>query len=255
MIISKVENMKQKITILIPVLILFIFVPSISATQVTNVAPTPHTTYHKGDSYTTLYFPSEIAPPNGTKPPIITITAPINNTLIALSNLTLTFNLTLEGLHPIILESVTCKPSWQSDNITFNINSNRQFVNQTLPFSTTMNNIPDGEQSITIYANTMCEFETGRETVSKPVSGVDGVPPYGNYLYVYSNYYFEAGSSSIDFKVDTSPTITPSPTSPLIADKVIFTPALTAVGLTLGVGVVVIVSLLLFGRHRKVLLC
>ena len=89
--------MVPKITLLISVLILFLLVPSISATQITIVAPTPHSTYHKGDPYTTIYSPSEIAPPNGTKPPIITITTPINNTLIASNNLTLTFNLTLES--------------------------------------------------------------------------------------------------------------------------------------------------------------
>ncbi len=178
---------------------------------VAALAPTPHSTYHKGDSYTTVYFPSEIAPPNGTKPPTITITSPNNNSLTSLSNLTLAFNLILEGLHPFTLESVTCKPSWQSDNITLGIDQSRQFVNVTLPFSTTMNNIPDGEQSITIYANILCVFKTGSENVSKPVSGMSGIPPYGNYLYVYSNYYFDAGSSSIDFTVETSPTNTPKP--------------------------------------------
>ena len=30
------------------------------------------------------------------------------------------------------------------------------------------------------------------------------------YLYIYSNYYFIEGSSSVDFTIDTSPTITPS---------------------------------------------
>ena len=189
-----------------------------SPTPAIVVAPTPYTTYHKGDSYTTVYSPSEITPPNGTKPPIITITYPISGTRIALSNLTLTFNLTLEGLHPITLKSVICKPSWQSDTITLSIDSSNQLVNKTLQFSINMNNIPDGEQSITIYAKTMCEFETGRESVAKPVSGINGIPPYGNYVYVYSNYYFDKGSSSIDFTVDTSPTITPSSTSDNISD-------------------------------------
>ncbi len=79
--------MKPKITLLSSVLILFLLVPSISATQITNVAPTPYTTYHKGDLYTTVYFPSEITPPNGTKPPKIEITSMFNCSVIASNNL------------------------------------------------------------------------------------------------------------------------------------------------------------------------
>ena len=64
--------MELKITLLSSALILLgLLVPLVSAVQITNVAPTPYSTYHKGDPYTTVYVPSEIAPPNGTKPPII----------------------------------------------------------------------------------------------------------------------------------------------------------------------------------------
>jgi hypothetical protein len=206
--------MKPKITLLISVLILFLLVPSISATQITNVAPTPHTTYHKGDSYTTVYRPSEIAPPNGTKLPKIEITSIVNNTVLTLNNLTLTFNLILEApttYHPITLQGLCYKPSWESDNITINIDSNSQFVNKTLPFSISFANITDGAKSVTIYASTMYEFETRRENVVAPISPSSGmIGIYGNSLYVYSNYYFIEGSSSVNFSIDTSPAITPS---------------------------------------------
>jgi hypothetical protein len=211
-IISKLENMKPKITLLISVLILLgLLVPSISATQITKVAPTPHTTYHKGDPYTTIYSPSEIAPPNGTKPPIITITAPINNTLIASNNLTITFNLTLESpniYYPIILQGLCYKPSWQSDNITIDFGSNNKVYNNTLPFSISFTNITDGTKSIIIYASTMYEFETARE--EKTVASGSGIFAY-NYLYVYSNYYFIEDSSSVDFSIDTFTKTSPSP--------------------------------------------
>ncbi len=67
----------------------------------------------------------------------------------------------------------------------------------------------DGTKSVTVYASTMYEFKTSRENVAEPVSGIKGIPPYGNYLH-YSNYYFIEGSSSVNFMIDTSPTATPS---------------------------------------------
>lgn len=203
--------MVPKITLLILVLILFLLVPSISATQITNVAPKPHSTYHKGDPYTTIYLPSQIAPPNGTKPPIISITTPIKNTLIASNNLTLTFNLTLESpttYYPIILQGLCYKTSWQSDNITIDFGSNNKFYNKTLPFSISYTNLTDGAKSVTIYTSTMYEFETGRENASKPNTPTSIL--IFKYLYIYSNYYFIEGSSSVDFTIDTAPTTTPS---------------------------------------------
>jgi hypothetical protein len=201
--------MKPKITLLISVLILFLLVPSISATPITNVAPLPHSTYHKGDPYTTVYLPSEIVPPNGTTPLKIEITSITNNTVLSSNNLTLTFNLILESpttYHPITLQGVCYKPSWQSDNTTIDYGSNNKFYSNTLPFSISFTNMTDGAKSVTIYASTMYEFETASE--EKTVASGSGIFAY-NYLYVYSNYYFNEDSSSVDFTIDTSPT-TPS---------------------------------------------
>ena len=142
--------------------------PALSSKTNFAVAPTPHTTYtyRKGDPYTTVYSPSEIALPNGTKLPIITITSMVNNSVITSNNLTLTFNLTLESptaYYPIILQGLCYKPSWQPDNTTTDFGSNSKFVNKTLPFSISFTNITDGAKSVTIYASTLSEFETGRE--------------------------------------------------------------------------------------------
>ena len=203
--------MKPKITLLTSVLILFLLVPSTSATQITNVAPTPHTTYHKGDPYTTVYFPIEIAPQNGTKPPKIEIRSITNNTILASNNLTITFDLILESpttYYPIILQGLCYKTSWQSDNITIDFGSNNKFYNKTLPFSISYTNLTDGEKSVTIYASTMYDFETGRENVSRPNTPTSIL--IFKYLYIYSNYYFIEGSSSVDFTIDTSPTTSPS---------------------------------------------
>ena len=126
-------------------------------------APTPRSTYHSGDTYTTVYRPTEISPPNGTKEPIITITLLVKNAVIASSNLTLTFDLTLEastGFYPITLEAVYYKLSWQSNNNTLDIDSHALFMKKTLPFSINITNIPEGTQSITVYA-----YEIGRAHV------------------------------------------------------------------------------------------
>jgi len=176
--------MELKITLLSSALILLgLLVPLVSATQIGNVAPTPHLTYHKGDPYTTVYVPSEIAPPKGTKPPIITITSIVNGSVMSSNNLTLTFDLTLNSpttYYPIILQGLCYKPSWKSDNITINVDSNNQFTNKTLTFSIPFANISDGAKSITVYASTMYKNETTRESKTLPVSGIEGVPPYGN---------------------------------------------------------------------------
>lgn len=245
-ITSKVENMKPKITLLISVLILFLLVPLVSATPITNVAPTPHTTYHKGDPYTTVYLPSEITPPNGTKPPIIKIIAPINNTVIASNNVTLTFNLTLESpttYYPIILQGLCYKPSWQSDNTTIDFGSNNKFYNKTLPFSISFANITDGAKSVTIYASTMHEFETTRE--QKTVPSGSGIFAY-NYLYVYSTYYFIEGSSSLDFTIGTSTKTTPSPNSGFDNNIITF---LYAIGVT--ALLIAAAGLLVYFRKQK----
>ena len=205
--------MKPKIKLFISLLILFLLAPAVSATQITNIAPTPHTTYHKGDSYTTVYSPSQITPPNRTEPPEITLISPINHTLISTNNFTVTFDLTLEGSHLITLQNLTYKTSWQSDNVPIDSDSQKKYNNETLTFSISLSNVPEGEQSIAINADTMSEFETGRESLVEPISGMPGIPPYGNYFYIYSNYYFFSGLSSVDFVINTSPTMTPSPTS------------------------------------------
>jgi hypothetical protein len=81
-------------------------------------------------------------------------------------------------------------------------------MKKTLPFSINMTNIPEGTHSITVYAYTICEYETGRENVRAPVSPSGFL--VGNFLYIYSNFYRIAGSSSVNFTIDTSPKITPN---------------------------------------------
>jgi len=233
------------------VVIAVILLPSVYAMPINSVAPTPHSTYHKGDAYTTIYSPIEIAPPNETKPLKITIKSLTNDTVINSSNLTLSFDLTLESpsaYHPIILQGLVYKPSWQTDNITINVGANNQFIKKTLPFTISIANVTDGERSIAVYASAMYEYETARENKTMPVSGMEGIPPYGNYLFVYSDYYFMEGSSSVNFVVETSPKATPSPTPKNVSPNIESQSVFTAVTVVI---IAVAVASLIFRRHQK----
>jgi len=222
--------------------------PTLTPTPMPYPVPTPHSTYHKGDSYTTVYSPSEIAPPNGTKLPKITIKSPTNKTLISNNNFTVTFSLALEGAYPITLRRLYYKSSWQTDNGYVDFNSLRKYSNETLTSSIPFSNVPEGKQVIAINADIMSEFGTGTESVRQPVSGVPNIPPYGNYVYVYSNYYLISGQSFVDFTVDTSPAAVLNPTS---GDS---TPILKveAVGLTAVIVTVLVVGAVffLYTKHR-----
>jgi hypothetical protein len=76
-------------------------------------------------------------------------------------------------------------------------------MSKTLQISITATDIPEGPQWITVYAYAICEYETGREQVTVPNTPTSIL--LFNYLYVYSNIYRIAGSSSVNFTIDTSP--------------------------------------------------
>jgi len=194
-------------------LILVAMFPLASAqTNSTISKPTPWETYYKGDPYTTVYYPKEIAVPNGTDYPSIEIIFPKNMAVITESNITLTFNLTLNSptsYYPITLQTVAYKPSWSSENITVDlVDSGKIFSSKTMPFSIPIPNVPQGDQTITVFAIALYQYETGRENVTT----IYGPGPYlkGHFLYIYSNYYFIDGSSSAEFTIEITPTTTPS---------------------------------------------
>jgi len=212
--------------------------------------PVPRTAYYPGDTYTTLYRPTEIPPPNGTKQPIITITSPVNWSVTASNNLTLTFNLTLEAStshYPITLDAVYYKPTWQPDNKSLEIDSKTPFMNRTFPFTVSIPNVPNGTHTITVYACAVCEYDTSRELVRQPVSQSGFI--IGNFLYVYSNFYRATGSSSVAFTVDPSAneeTIPPTE-PPARGIPIIF---LIAAGISIAL-TAAIVSLILYFKKRK----
>lgn len=207
--------MRAKLELIISALILTALLISLEAGTTVEawVAPTPYPTYHAGAPYTTIYYPTEVPPPNGTKMPTVAITYPVNSTVTASNNLTLTANLMLEtstSYYPITLGTVCYKPSWEPNNVTIDINSPSPFTKKTIPLNINITNIPEGPQSITVYAYTVCQYETGRENVRAPVSQSGFI--VGNFLYIYSNFYRVAGSSTVNFTIDTTPTKPPTPT-------------------------------------------
>jgi hypothetical protein len=167
--------------------------------------PVPRATYTPGDTYTTIYSPTEVPPPVGTKPPIVKIISPVDRQAFSSNNLTLVFNLTLEAstsTYPITLDSICYKPSWHSKNITVETNPRTPYMKKTLPFSINLTSIPEGDQSVAVYACTVCEYETRRELLRQPVSQSGFI--VGNFLYIDSNFYIKASSSSVNFTIDPS---------------------------------------------------
>jgi len=170
-----------------------------------------HSTYHQGDPYTTVYYPSEISPPNGTAPKI-KITSPANNTLVTSNTTLLSFDLTLNALNshqPLTLQALCYSLSWQLANTTVEIGAQNPTVSKTLSFTVNLTGVPEGNHSITVYAVAMSEFQTGSEEVQRPISQSGFI--IGKYLNIYSNYYFTAGSSTINFTMDT---VKPTPNMP-----------------------------------------
>jgi hypothetical protein len=178
--------------------------------------PTPFSIYHHGDPYTTVYKPKQISVPNDAKSSTITILSPENHALVAQNSTTLVFNLTVEaksGIQPVSLTEVCYKPSWQPNNITVDLNYPSPIVNKTFQLSVNAVDIPEGNQSITVYASAICQFETSRELVYKPVSPSGFIQ--GTFLYINSYFYILSTSSTVNFSVDTTP---PTPTSSATPD-------------------------------------
>jgi hypothetical protein len=200
----------SKTSIISALIFLGLLVSLIVGTQTGRVGGelTPRTTYHPGDPYTTVYYPIEVPTPNDAKSPVVTILSPANNTLITSHNVTLNFILTLMASNsscPITLGPVCYKASWLSSNVTIDVDCSNPFLTKTLPISVDIANISEGTQSITVYSLAMCEYETSRENVSRlntPTSIL-----LFKYLYIYSNFYRIAGSSSINLTIDTLPKV------------------------------------------------
>ena len=205
--------MKASWTFIVSTMILFtLLFPIIVGTESTGVSGqvTPRSTYSPGDPYTTLFYPpTEVSPPNYAKQPIVTILSPKNGTVIVANNTALDLSLTLEASNssrPITLGPVSYKASWNSNNITVNTGtSSSPFLTKTIPLSIDLTNMSEGTQSVTVYAYSLCEYESGREQVR--VSNDPFWILVFKYLNIYYNTYKIGGCSSVSFTFDTLPKI------------------------------------------------
>ncbi len=137
-----------------------------------------------------------IPPPDGTKPPIISIFNPVNRTFYSSNDFLLNFNVTIERSNGISLSlsELYYIGSWQKDRTDIDLISLFAKNNYTWPstFSINMTDVPEGPRWLEVYAvATGFAYETRHE-----VKGV-----------FYTTYYvgYKITSSSIvNFSIDTT---------------------------------------------------
>jgi len=115
-----------------------------------------------------------------------------------------------------------------------------------LPFTVNLTGVPEGNQSITIYAQAISEFEVERKEVQRPVSPSGFL--VGKYLNIYSNYYLTEGSSTINFEVNTA-----TPTHNWLNDSSSHNMLPYVVAGALGIIGVVVVGILYFSKRGSTL--
>jgi hypothetical protein len=136
----------------------------------------------------------EIPPPNGTKPHTIQIFSPKNNTAINSYNFTLAFNVSapMQNINNVYLSlfNVYYKASWLSGISYVDLKAN----NYGSTFSIHIAGVPNGNNTITVYAVGTGMNETGRryEDVKFPPT-----------VYIYFLGFSVIGSSVVSFTVDT----------------------------------------------------
>lgn len=130
----------------------------------------------------------EISQPDGTKPPIILISSPKNNTAYASNNVSLTLNVSMPESNdvPLHISEIYYRASWQHNaNGQSKIPIDQGYVNLT--------DIPEGPRWLEVYAvATGFAYETRHE-----VKGI--------YYTTYYVGYKISSSSVVNFTIDTTP--------------------------------------------------
>jgi hypothetical protein len=146
----------------------------------------------------------EAIPPNGTKPPTLTILSPTNSTAYASNNITLNFNVNITEIEntisqsdnwlenrlytykPLTLNEVYYKTSWQLNRVDLKTITNAFSINFT--------NVPEGTRWIEVYAT----VEGGIRTSSREIQDF-----FTAYVY-YESFKFVC-YSMVNFTIDTTP--------------------------------------------------
>jgi len=134
----------------------------------------------------------EVSPPEGTKPPTITIFYPNNNTAYASNNISLTFNVSIPKSNNVSLSlsEVYYRASWKSSNTYVDL---RVHYRTPTSFSINMTGVPEGPRWLVVYAVARGFSHETRHEIK------------GIYSITYYVGYKITGSSAANFTIDTTP--------------------------------------------------
>ncbi len=151
----------------------------------------------KGNPYSYDYVGTEIPPPKGTIPPIISIFSPINKTSYSSNNVTLNLKVDIvkSGNLTFHFGTVYYKTSWQSSNITLNITSLINYESRSVQIPINLTNVPEGQHWIEVYSTVHGDYPTYNEHA-----------PYSpQTIIIHSDFSLITGSSTVNFTIDTTP--------------------------------------------------
>ncbi len=157
------------------------------------VAGMPSLSSVNANPYFREYVPTVIPPPEETQPPEIGIQTPENNTFYASNNLALSFNMSIpqtgeKSIHVVI--SLYYNASWKTNETTVIDKGITRFTS----YSLNLTDIPDGPQSLAIYAIGWGSYDTGQALFEE-----------NNTHITYYNVFNKTGFSAVEFNIDTTP--------------------------------------------------
>lgn len=135
----------------------------------------------------------EVAPPNGTKPPTISIFSPENNTAYASNNVSLNFNVSIPESNNVSLSltELYYRASWQQlRNISI---WSPLYYSLPIQLSINLTGIPEGPHWLEVYAVVKGEITTRQEITN------------GIFFTTYYVIFKINGSSVVSFTIDTTP--------------------------------------------------
>ena len=188
-----------------------------------------------------------IPPPTGTKPPVITVISPKNQSVYSTNNLALNFNTTIEPSNnlTLMIDQVSYRCSWHKDKDEIDMLSLFVKNNYSWPstFSINLTDIPNGPHSIEISA-----------TARGPAYNTR-VETQGIYQIQYYVAYAITSTVSIDLTIGNNTSVsTPTPAETYLPPNNRNAPHLDPMVYLIPVSIivaVVVLSVLLYSRHRK----
>ncbi len=166
-------------------LIMAFLITAAMTTQLVNLA--------NANPYLDLPKFNYVPAPEGTEAPEISIQTPKNNTFQTSNNITLAFKVTIpktngdKSIDAVV--ELYYKTSWKPHE-TIVIDKQMRIV--AFASSISLSDVPDGNQSVTIYVVGKGSYLTGSEIVDNL------------YKYFYYNSFNRTGSSTVNFTVDTA---------------------------------------------------